>query len=118
MSFTVRVEGLREFQRAAKKAEGNLDKEIKAELKALGQIVATASDARGSRYTGIGPYKPVVQQRAVLVRQSKSKVTGLRGDFGLLQQKTVLEPELEAHEPEIREGLEDVLDKLIASSGL
>jgi hypothetical protein len=116
--FTVRVEGLREFQRAAKKAEGDLDKQLRAELKEIGDIVVQAADARGSRYTGIGPYKPVVQQRAVLVRQSKNKVTGRRGDFGGLQMRNVLIPALGEKEGEITEAFEEMLDRLVASSGL
>jgi hypothetical protein len=60
----------------------------------------------------------VVQQAAVLVRHSKGKVTGRRGDFGALQMRNVLIPVLQEKEPEIRDGFEQMLDKLIASSGL
>jgi hypothetical protein len=116
--FTVRIQGLRECQRAFKAAEGDLDKEMRAELRKLGEIVVSAADAKGSRYNQIGPYKPVVTQSAVLVRQSKGTVTGKRGDFGSLQMRTVLVPALEEKHDEIVSGFDDVVDHVVAAAGL
>jgi hypothetical protein len=120
VSYTVHVSGLREFQRAARKAEGDLDKEIKAELKAIGDKFVPVADQRAAgRFRGpVGPYRAYVQQRALIVRQSRSKVTGLRGDFGVMQMMDVLEPTLEEREPETRSDFEDMLDRLISRSGL
>jgi hypothetical protein len=116
--FTISVEGLQELQRALKKAEGDVDKDVKDELRKLGDIVKADATPRGARYTGIGPYKTIVKQKEVVVRQSKNKVTGQRGDFGALQMRTVLEPALDAKSGQIQSGMEDMLDHLIASSGL
>ncbi len=115
---TIRVTGLREFQSKLKKADSSLSKDVKAELKKLGDIVTDDAQTRGSRYQGIGAYKPIVQQKAVLVRQSANKVTGLRGDFGALQMRNVLEPALAANEDEVESGFERMLDMLISRSGL
>jgi hypothetical protein len=116
--YSVQVEGLKELQRALKKADGDLDSDVKDELKRLGQMVVEDATGRGARYTGIGPYKPIVKQKEVLIRQSKGKVTGQRGDFGSLQMRNVLEPALDAKSGDVERGLENMLEKLLARADL
>jgi hypothetical protein len=118
VNFTVRVHGLRELQSALKKADGGLDKMLKAELKKAGDLVKGDATGKGSRYSGIGPYRTAVRSRGVAVEQSKGKVTGLRGDFGALQMRNVLEPSLQENEAEARRIVEHGLERLISSAGL
>jgi hypothetical protein len=119
VAYSVKVTGLRETIRAFKKAEGDLGKQLKGRLVEVGNIVAREADTRGSRYAGIGAYKTVAYSSgSVLVRQSKGKVTGQRGDFGSLQMRNVLEPALVSKENEVIRELEDVIDDVTSGAGL
>lgn len=116
--FTVRVDGLVALMAALKAAEGNLDTIWKQELRQAGDIVKGDATGRGARYSGIGPYRTVVRARGVSVEQSAGKVTGLRGDFGALQMRNVLEPALDANAGEVNAAVEKGLDRVISSAGL
>jgi len=118
VSYTVRVTGLRELQLALKTAEGRLDPDLKAALKKAAEPVRADAQAKGSRYSGLGPYRVVVRARGVDVEQSRGTVTGRRGDFGALQMNTLLMPALDAHEAEIEDGVEKAIDGVIARAGL
>lgn len=115
--YTIRVEGIRELRSALKQAEGDL-KGFRGEMKRVAEPVLQEALSRGSRYQGIGKYKSSVRGTRVAVEQSKGKVTGLRGDFGSLQIRTVLDPALESRQDEVVNILEDVIDDLIQRAGL
>lgn len=115
--FTITVEGLRELQAKLKKADGAVAKDLKDELKKLGDIVRADAQPR-AHWTAVGPYKTIVKQKEVVVRQSKGKVTGLRGDFGALQMREALEPALAAKSGEIQSGMEDMCNRLVSEAGL
>jgi hypothetical protein len=115
----VRVKGLRELQSAFRKVNRDLSKELRAELKQVGEVVR--ADAT-SRFAGIDPrsaagYKVRVRQRGVAVEQSLRRVTGLRGDYGALQMRRALLPSMESEEDKVVRGLEDMLDRLGRSAG-
>lgn len=116
--FTVRVSGLRELQAALKTANGRLDPGLKAALKAAAEPVRAQAQAAGAGYSGMGNFVVVVRARGVNVEQSAGTVTGRRGDFGSLQQNTLLEPALAANTAAIESGVERAIDVVIASAGL
>lgn len=117
MRATVHVRGLRELQRALKGVDSGLAKVLRDGLKqAAGPVLEDAS-RRLDRFAGIGALKPVVTQRAVFVRQSRSKVTGRRPDFGATQMRVGLIPAAQAKEDETVKEVEHVLDALIRREG-
>jgi hypothetical protein len=105
---SVKVKGLRELRSALGKGTDAL-KRLDEELVKAAEPVAREAIARGSRYQGIGPFKARRKKGGVIVGQSKRKVTGLRGDFGSTQMRTVLLPALEAKRPEVEDRVEDWL---------
>lgn len=115
---TVKVKGLREFVRDVNKADKEVGKELKNELKKLAEPVAQEAQSLGERYAGIGPFKTGLRGGVAVVRQSKGTRTGLRGDFGALQMRTVLEPALEARQDEVLRGAEGWLDSTLSGSNL
>lgn len=118
MAYTVQVKGLRELTRSLKAADTGLAAAMKGELKEVGEPVRADAQSR-AHWTAVGPYKVIVYARGdVRVRQSKNKVTGLRGDFGALQMREALVPALEAHEGEIIDRFGDVVDRVNAAAGL
>ncbi|MCC6743425.1 MAG: hypothetical protein IT175_06155 [Acidobacteria bacterium] len=115
---TVKVEGLREFVRDVNKADGAVGKELKTELKTLAEPVRDEAEALGSRYAGIGPFKTGLRGGGAVVRQSKGTRSGLRGDFGVLQMRTVLLPALASREDEVLRRAEEWLDKVLGGNDL
>lgn len=111
--MTVRVEGLRELHAALKRAEGDLDKGLRDELKEIGQVVA---DESRSRFSHVSPrsaagFKPRVRGSGrVDVAQSLRRTTGKRGDYGAHQMRRALIPALDAKEGEIVRRLDRMLD--------
>lgn len=114
---TVRVRGLKEFQRAlAKTSPGDLRKGLNREIRQAGQVVA--DDAR-ARFSGISPrsaagFRPRTKGygRAV-VEQRLRRTTGKRGDYGALQMRRALLPALGAKRNEVLRNLEEMLDRLL-----
>lgn len=115
---SVRVKGLREFVRDVNKADSDVGKKLKDELKRLAEPVAQEAQALGARYAGIGPYKTGLRGGGAVVRQSRGTRTGLRGDFGVLQMRTVLEPALEARQEDVLRGAEEWLDDTLSGVNL
>jgi hypothetical protein len=118
-SSAVRVKGLRELQSALRKVNRGLNKELRAELKNVGEVVR--ADAT-SRFSGIDArsasgYKVRVRQRGVAVEQSLKRVTGRRGDYGALQMRRALLPAMASNEDEVVHRLEGMLDRLGRSAG-
>lgn len=116
----VRVEGIAQLNAAFKAAGRDVERKLlREDLKAAAEVVAVSGREKISRYRGarIGRLRPVVTNRAVFVRQSESKRTGLRGDFGSLQWRKLSEA-LDENEDKVREGLEDALDRINARADL
>jgi hypothetical protein len=115
----VRVTGLKETQAAFRKADKGLAKLVREDLKEAAQPVADSGREKISAYRGakVSSIRPRVTGRSVFVRQSASKVTGKRGDFGALQWRKLAEA-LDENEDKVREGVEEALDRLIDRAGL
>lgn len=113
MDSTLRVRGLREFQRAVSKADANTRKTVREGLKKAGEPVRSEWQRTLSRYDERSASKLRVRARqsGVLVEQSLRKTTALRPDWGRLQQ--VLGEQAAADkENEVERELEQAIDGL------
>lgn len=118
---TVRVRGLNETLRAFRYIGGDLNKEVRAELKQVGEIVRRDASVRASA-KGYGArtqsgYRTRVRQKGVAVEQSRRKTTGKRPEFGALQMRKVLIPARSDNYDEVIKGLEKALDNLAREAG-
>ena len=115
---TVRVRGLKEVNRAFRRLETGIDKELKEGLKEAAE--PTAAQARGaiSRYRGASTstIKPYASQKGAVVRQSKRRTTGKHAGFGALQMGHLLAA-LDDHQDQITEDVEKLLDHLTREEG-
>lgn len=111
---TVRIKGLREFQRALAKGDKEQRARVRAVFKEVGEIVRREGASRFSDIdTGSAAgFRTRVRQRGVAVEQSKGRVTGKRPDYGALQMRRALVPALENNEGELTRALESALDKV------
>lgn len=116
--FTVRVEGYREAARALQKVNAGAKREILKGIAEAGRPIADDANRRLGRFTAVGPVKSVGTTGGVFIRQTKRKVSGLRGDFGALQMRDGLIPAVESNEEKIVEHVENALEGLIAREGL
>lgn len=111
----VRVQGLRELDKAWRAADKELAREMRGRLKEIGEIVAV--DAR-RRFDRISPkdaatMQPSARAAGVFVQQKKRKTTGKRPDYGARQMNEALQPALEAKEDEVVKAYEEkVLDEV------
>ena len=117
-SATVRVHGLREVNRAFKRLETGVEKEVKEELKKLAEPVAADARGRISRYRGASTatIKPYATMKGAVVRQQIKKRTGKHSQFGSLQMGHLIGA-LEDNESSVVEGVEDLLDFLKRKEG-
>jgi hypothetical protein len=97
---TIHVRGLREVQRAFAKCEGDLKKEMLRAGKLAAEPVAVTARDKISRYQGasLRTIRPRASARGAFVTQNARKVTGLRGDFGVLQMRLMMDALEEQHE--------------------
>lgn len=114
MADTVRVKGLREFQRALAKGDKETKKQVRDRLKKVGEIVRVAA---AERFSGIDAgsasgFRVAVRQRGVAVEQSRKRTTGLRGDYGALQMRRALVPAVDEKEGEVVDEFERALDDI------
>ena len=119
MAQVVSVNGLAEMQRAFRKLDKGITKEIRGELREAGDIVR--DDAR-PRFAGISAksaagFRTVVRQRGVAVEQRHGRTTGKRPDFGALQLRRALVPALDAKEGEVVDQLDGMLGRLGGEAG-
>ena len=112
--MAVRVKGLREFMRAASRAEKESRTEIRAALKEAAEPVRQEAASRFSAIDArsAAGYRVVVRQRGVAVEQRLGRTTGRRPDFGRLQMTRALLPALEAKAPEVERQLEKAIDRI------
>lgn len=111
---TVRIRGLREFQRAAKRAGPDARKEVRGALKEAVEPIRQDAVRRFAviDQRSAAGYTTFVTQRAAGVRQSKRKTTGKRSDYGSLQMRKALLPALRENEDEIQRGIERAIDRI------
>lgn len=112
--MTVRVKGLREFQRAVGHASKETKKTVRDGLKQAARPVVEAARAK-ERWAGAstGTIGPRVTQRGVFVTQRKGKVSGLRPDFGALQMREAFLPALEENQEEVVREVEKAFDRML-----
>jgi hypothetical protein len=117
-SGTVRVKGLNETVRAFNKLERSVAREIQKELKHAAEPVATEAKSRISKYRGasLNTIRPRARGASVFVTQNARKVTGLRGDYGVKQQR-LFEQALEDKQPLVVRGIEETLDRITQAEG-
>jgi hypothetical protein len=103
---TARLDGYTRLLGALKDAPKAIEKELRAEFRAVGQILAGEWSKRFSKYsekTAAG-LKPYVRARGLEVDQTLQKTTGLRPDWGRRQMAVGLQ------------ALDDKTDDIIASA--
>lgn len=115
---TIRVKGLRETQRAFRKVDKGLAKEMRDAGKAAAEPVAAEARSRISRFSGasVDTIRPRAAVGGAYVTQNARKVTGLRGDFGRLQMGYLIDA-LESKRDEAERIYEGGLDRLTRSAG-
>lgn len=112
---TVNVRGLKELQRDLRKANGEVAKQVRDELRAAAEPVRAQAQTlfSGVDERSASGYRVAVRARGVAVEQKLRRSTGLRPDFGQLQMRRALIPALEAKTADVEKGLLDMLDRLI-----
>ncbi len=115
MTGSVKVKGLREFQRACNKGGKEAKQGLNRRLVAAGQGVAEEARSRISRYSAksAAGIRPRARVGTVVVEQRLRRTTGLRPEFGRLQMRRGLVPALEAKRPELERQLERMLADLV-----
>ena len=110
----VRLNGYREFVRAANRTSRQARKEIKDAFRDVGEVVRVDAADRFSAYdeaTARG-FKVRVRERGVAVEQSIGRTTGTRPDFGGIQMTEALIPAGEDNEREIDDRMGEALDEI------
>lgn len=112
---TIKVEGLREYQRAVSKAEKETKKVVRERLKEVGDFVRVDAAGKLSQYDAYSASKlrVRVRQAGVFVEQSLRKSTGLRPDFGELQMTRALIPSATENEAELEQKMEEAAEDLV-----
>lgn len=115
---TVRIQGLREVNRAFKRIDAQLAKEVKDELKKSAEPVAADAREHIGHYVGASTstIQPIALMGGVFVRQRQRKRGGNRPDFGALQMRILLGAAFD-HEDEIYRNVEHMLDWLARKEG-
>lgn len=109
----IRIEGLRELERALKAADVDAAKGLRKELREAAKIVSLDARARAGRFgarTAMGMVPRVRSGLVAVAEQSRGRTTGKRPDFGRVQMRVALEPALEAKRDEVERHIEDMLD--------
>ena len=114
-SETLRVTGYREFLRATNRAEKKSKKFVRDNFREVGEVVRqpAAADLRALQdppAKSAAGLRTIVRVRGVNVEQTLRRVTGKRPDWGALQMRRILIPNLEAREGQIERTLERKLD--------
>lgn len=109
------VRGYTELVSAFAKAEEDVKNEFFELLREVGDIVRADASARFAPYNArsAAGFRTVAQRTSVDVRQSLTKTTGQRPDYGALQITKALLPALDARSEEIREKFEELLDQIV-----
>lgn len=114
--MVVRVAGLSEVVRGFRRCAQATSREFQREMKRVAEPVAVSAREKVSRYPGasVGTIVPRAQGvTSVFVTQKARKKTGLRPDFGGVQQRR-LDEALNENEKAIERGFEDAADRILA----
>lgn len=131
MSQEIRYEGLGALVKALKEVAPVVERELNAELKAVGEIVASdaarrfaALPAHGSpatagsyRFTAAGFKSRVRAGGLVTVEQTRRRKSGRRGDYGALMMRRALIPARTAHLEEVAARAEVAVGRALARAG-
>ncbi len=119
MAGAVRIKGLREVDKAFRDMDKDAAKDLRKSLVEAARPVAETAQGLLSRYRGasVRTIRPRAVARGAFVTQGAKKTTGLRGDFGVLQMRQVMEPALEQNEAKVMEGAERAMDALSRRNG-
>lgn len=115
MAGAIKVQGLKEFQRACNKSEKDVKTGLKKRLEKVGEIVARDARPRFMRIdpAAAGRFRPRARSGMVAVEQPKRKTTGLHPEFGRLQMGVALIPALDAKSGEVEREFNDMFDDLV-----
>jgi hypothetical protein len=118
VNATVRVQGVREVQKAFRGVDRSLAAEFGQDLQKAAEPVAQAARAK-EKWQGASINTIRTRRRGVniYVEQSARKVTGLRGDYGALQMRQALEPALDENSGKVFSEVASVLDKYANREG-
>lgn len=109
----VKIRGLREFKRAASRAERVSQRKVNAALRKVGEVVRREWSVRFSRVDerSASTYRVAVRQRGVFVGQQRRKTTGRHPEYGRLQQWYGMRV-LRDKEREVERATEVALDQI------
>lgn len=109
----VRVEGLRELERALRASDADSAKELRKGVRDAAKIVSVDARSRAGRFgafTAMGIRPRTRPGLVATVEQARRRTTGKRPDFGGLQMRHALVPALEAKEDEVIRHIENLID--------
>lgn len=115
----VRVRGLRELSRTFRFMPADLRKEIRAELRALGEPTAADARARLGRYSARSAQTirhRLKRDTEVVVEQTRRTTTGSRPDWGAFQMRVLLAARASKREEMVRR-FENAIDRLADRHG-
>lgn len=119
METTLRVEGLKELQRAFRQVDDELRKDMQKGLQKVAKIVADDAKSRlDSRYGGgAGRYIRARVKGTSGIAESRARSTGAHPNFGGLVMRHGLIPARAAKADQVRREFETMLDKLGRGAG-
>jgi len=111
---SLRLNGYKEFLRAAAAAGKESKAEVRNALKAAADPVRADATRRFSPINegSAAGYRVSVRQRGVAVDSSRRKTTGTRPDYGALQMRKALIPAATANRDLLRRQIELALDRI------
>jgi hypothetical protein len=116
MAQSVRVEGLKEFLRAADMAGKETKKLVRNRLREVAKPVLEQSRRELSRYDTRSASRLGISIRkvgTVSVEQRLRRTTGAHPQFGALQQHSILEPVLASNEDKIEKWFDEAMDDIV-----
>lgn len=116
MRQAVRVEGLRELQRALRAADAELARELNRELRRAADIVAQDARGRFAQYdarSAAGFRGRVKGGGRAVAEQRRRRTTGQHPEYGALQMTRALLPALAAKRPQVERSVEQMLDGVL-----
>lgn len=116
--MAVRVKGIREVDKAFRQMDSDAAKVLRVAMVDAARPVAATAQEMISAYVGasVSTIRPRAGARGAFVTQGAKKVTGLRGDFGVLQMRRLGEA-LDQNEDQVVRKAEAVIDLLAAHNG-
>lgn len=116
----VRIEGLRELERALRQSDRESAKGLRKELREAAKVVSLDARRRFSDVDGYSAMGMRPRVRAGLVavaEQSRKRTTGHHPEYGAMQMRHALVPALWDNREEIEERMETMLDRVGREAG-